>query len=247
MYLLPAIDILDGKAVRLAKGDYDRVTVYNDDPVEQARIFEAAGATWLHMVDLNGAKSGNADNIGVIEKILVATSLKVEIGGGIRSLAVIERLVNAGASRLVLGTALVRDPEFAQAAVEHYGDALAAGIDAKAGEVAVAGWREGSGVTAHDLAQRMSALGYRHLVYTDIARDGMQTGIDEQAYVEMACAFGHPVIASGGVASEDDLVRLAQAERQAPGSIEGVIAGRAIYEGALDVARACRLCAELGE
>ena len=209
MYVLPAIDILGGKAVRLAKGDYAQVTVYNDDPVEQARAFEEAGATWLHMVDLDGAKSGNADNIDVIEKILAATGLKVEIGGGIRSLAVIDRLVNAGASRLVLGTALVRDPAFARAAVERYGDALAAGIDAKSGEVAVAGWTEGSGITAHDLAARMADMGYRHLVYTDIARDGMQTGIDEQAYVAMARAFGHPVIASGGVAGLDDITRLA--------------------------------------
>ena len=244
MYLLPAIDILEGKAVRLGQGDYDRVTVYNDDPVEQAKIFEYAGATWLHMVDLDGAKSGNADNIAVVEAIMAATSLKVEVGGGIRSLATIERLVNAGASRCVLGTALVRDREFAQAAVEKYGDMLAAGIDAKGGEVAVSGWLEGSGVDAFELARQMSALGYRHLVYTDIARDGMQTGIDEQAYVKMAAAFGHPVIASGGVAGLDDIVRLAQAEAEAPGSIEGVIAGRAIYEGALIVEEAIAACEE---
>ena len=242
MYLLPAIDILDGKAVRLAKGDYAKVTVYNDDPVEQAKVFEAAGAEWLHMVDLDGAKSGNADNIAVVERIMNATSLRVEVGGGIRSLAVIERLCNAGASRLVLGTALVRDPEFAQAAIEQYGDLLAAGIDAKSGEVAVAGWREGSGVQAADLAAQMSAQGYCHLVYTDIARDGMQTGIDEQAYVRMSEAFGHPVIASGGVAGMDDIERLAAAEHARPGTIEGVIAGRAIYEGSLPLEQAIAAC-----
>ena len=234
MYLLPAIDILDGKAVRLAKGDYDRVTVYNDDPVEQAKAFEAVGAEWLHMVDLDGAKSGNADNIRVVERIMSSTSLKVEIGGGIRSLPVIERLVNAGASRLVLGTALVRDPEFAQAAIEAYGDMLAAGIDAKGGEVAVAGWREGSGVAATDLARDMAVLGYRHLVYTDIARDGMQTGIEREAYERIAKAFGHPVIASGGVASMDDIARLAPVAA----SIEGIITGRAIYEGTLPLVEA---------
>ena len=244
MYLLPAIDILDGKAVRLGQGDYERVTVYNDDPVEQAKIFEDAGAAWLHMVDLDGAKSGNADNIRVVEAIMNATNLKVEVGGGIRSLPVIERLVNAGASRCVLGTALVRDREFAQAAVDRYGDMLAAGIDAKGGEVAVSGWVEGSGVDAFELARQMSAMGYRHLVYTDIARDGMQTGIDERAYVKMASAFGHPVIASGGVAGLDDIVRLAQAEAEAPGSIEGVIAGRAIYEEALIVEEAIAACEE---
>ena len=240
MYLLPAIDILDGKVVRLGQGDYERVTVYNDDPVEQAKIFEDAGATWLHMVDLDGAKSGNADNIQVVEAIMAATSLKVEVGGGIRSLPVIDRLVNAGAARCVLGTALVRDREFAQAAIETYGDALAAGIDAKDGEVAVSGWIEGSGVDAFELARSMSALGYRHLVYTDIARDGMQTGIDEQAYVRMAAAFGHPVIASGGVAGLDDIVRLAEVSD----SIEGVIAGRAIYEEALIVEEAIAVCEE---
>ena len=240
MYLLPAIDILDGKAVRLAKGDYARVTVYNANPVEQAKVFEAAGAEWLHMVDLDGAKSGNADNIRVVEKIMSSTGLKVEIGGGIRSLEVIERLVNAGATRLVLGTALVRDPEFAQAAIEEYGDALAAGIDAKSGEAAVAGWIEGTGIAASDLAARMSQLGYRHLVYTDIARDGMQTGIDEQAYVQMAAAFGHPVIASGGVAGMDDILRLSQVAE----NIEGVIAGRAIYEGTLPLEEAIAACKE---
>ena len=240
MYLLPAIDILEGKAVRLGQGDYDRVIVYNDDPVEQAKIFQDAGATWLHMVDLDGAKSGNADNIAVVEAIMAATNLKVEVGGGIRSLATIERLVNAGAARCVLGTALVRDREFAQAAVEQYGDLLAAGIDAKSGEVAVQGWLEGSGVDAHELARQMSALGYCHLVYTDIARDGMQTGIDEQAYVRMAQAFGHPVIASGGVAGLDDIVRLGEVAD----SIEGIIAGRAVYEGALIVEEAIAACEE---
>ena len=234
MYILPAIDILGGKAVRLAKGDYAKVTVYNDDPVEQAKAFEDAGATWLHMVDLDGAKSGNADNIATIERILANTSLKVEVGGGLRSMEVLARLANAGAARMVLGTALVRDPEFAQAAIQEYGDALAAGIDAKDGEVAVAGWTQGSGLSAHDFAARMAALGYRHIVYTDIARDGMQTGIDAHAYTRMADAFGHPVIASGGVAGIEDIRNLAAIGD----AVEGVIAGRAIYEGTLDLREA---------
>lgn len=237
MYILPAIDILDGKAVRLAKGDYAAVTVYNDDPVEQAKAFEDAGATWLHMVDLDGAKSGNADNIATVERVLKSTGLKVEIGGGIRSMSTLARLADAGADRMVLGTALVRDRDFAQAAIEEYGDMLAAGIDAKSGEVAVTGWTEGAGITAHDLAAQMSAMGYRHLVYTDIARDGMQTGIDEGAYEEMARSFGHPVIASGGVAGIGDIERLASVAQ----CIEGVIAGRALYEGTLDLRQAIEL------
>ncbi len=238
MYLLPAIDILEGKAVRLAKGDYAQVTVYNDDPVEQAKVFEDAGAEWIHMVDLDGAKTGEPVNIQVIEKILRATSLNIEIGGGIRTLSTCARLADAGASRMVLGTALVRDPEFAQAAIEEYGDMLAAGIDAKGGEVAVAGWREGSGIAATELAARMAALGYRHLVYTDIARDGMQTGIEREAYERMAAAFGNPVIASGGVASMDDIARLAPVAEH----IEGIITGRAIYEGTLPLREAIEAC-----
>ena len=240
MYLLPAIDILGGKAVRLAKGDYAHVTVYNDDPIAQARAFEEAGARWLHVVDLDGAKSGEADNIAVIEGILAATDLNVEVGGGVRSIEAIERLMRAGVTRAVLGTALVRDPGFAAEAVSRFGgDALVAGIDARDGEVAVSGWCEGSGISAHDLAARMSALGYRHLVYTDIARDGMQTGLDPQAYVDMARAFGHPVVASGGVAGVADIERLAPVAS----SIEGVIAGRAIYRRALDVAQGVEACA----
>lgn len=240
MYLLPAIDILDGRAVRLAKGDYNQVTVYNEDPAAQAQIFEEAGAEWIHMVDLNGAKSGLPENIEIIERILSRTKLKIEVGGGLRSLDTLARLADAGVSRMVLGTALVRDPEFAQAAIETYGDMLAAGIDAKGGEVAVAGWREGSGVAATDLAAEMSKLGYRHLIYTDIARDGMQTGIEREAYERMAAAFGHPVIASGGVASIADIERLAPVAA----SIEGIITGRAIYEGTLDLAEGVAACRE---
>ena len=230
MYLLPAIDILGGKAVRLAKGDYNQVTVYNDDPVAQARAFEQAGAQWVHVVDLDGARSGVPENIAIVERIVRETSLSVEIGGGIRSLETLKRLADAGAARMVLGTALVNDPDLATA-----------GIDAKGGEVAVSGWIEGSGVAAADLARAMGAAGFKHIVYTDIARDGMQTGIDVQAYVDMANAFGNPVIASGGVASLADIERLAPVAE----SIEGVITGRAVYEGTLDVAEGVALCAEL--
>ena len=144
MYLLPAIDILGGKAVRLAKGDYDRVTVYHGDPAAQAQLFEEQGATWLHVVDLDGARSGTPENIGIVERIMRKTLLKVEVGGGVRSLDTIARLADAGVSRVVLGTSLVADPDFAEAAIAQYGKLLCAGIDAKGGEVAVAGWREGA-------------------------------------------------------------------------------------------------------
>ncbi|WP_281624769.1 geranylgeranylglyceryl/heptaprenylglyceryl phosphate synthase, partial [Senegalimassilia anaerobia] len=175
MYLLPAIDILGGKAVRLAKGDYNQVTVYNDDPVAQARVFEQVGAQWVHVVDLDGARSGVPENIAIVERIVHETSLSVEIGGGIRSLETLKRLADAGAARMVLGTALVNDPELAHAAIAAVGgDRLTAGIDAKGGEVAVSGWIEGSGVAAADLARAMGSAGFKHIVYTDIARDGMQ-------------------------------------------------------------------------
>ena len=240
MHLLPAVDILGGKAVRLAKGDYNAVTVYNDDPVAQARIFEEQGADWLHVVDLDGARSGNPDNIAVIEGIMRKALLKVEVGGGIRSIETIKRLADAGVSRIVLGTALVKDPEFAQEAIETFGDLLSAGIDARDGEVAISGWEKGSGISAHDLARKVDALGYRHMVYTDISRDGMQTGLDPEAYRIMAEVFGHPVTASGGVAGLADIEALAPVAD----SIDGIIAGRAVYEGALNVAEACALCKE---
>lgn len=243
MYLLPAVDILGGKAVRLAKGDYAQVTVYNEDPVAQARAFEAMGATWLHVVDLDGAKSGQPENIDVVKAILAGTNLNVEVGGGIRSLEVIDQLAEAGVTRMVLGTALIRNPELGRQAIARYGaDRFSAGIDAKGGEVAVAGWCEGSGVAATELAKQVAELGFRHLVYTDIARDGMQCGIEPEAYARMAEAFGYPVIASGGVATVADIQALAPVAA----SIEGVITGRAIYEGTLDVVEGIAACQAAG-
>lgn len=239
MYLLPAIDILGGKAVRLAKGDYDKVTVYNDDPVLQAQLFEEAGAKWLHVVDLDGARDGDPANVDVVSGILKRTKLHVEVGGGIRTLDAARRILDTGADRVIFGTALVRDPDFAQAAVEEFGsDSVVCGIDAKDGDVKVEGWVSGAEILALELASRMAALGYEHLVYTDIARDGMQTGIAPAAYVEMYQAFGNPVIASGGISSVADILELAKVSE----AIEGVIAGRAIYEESFTVADGVAAC-----
>jgi phosphoribosylformimino-5-aminoimidazole carboxamide ribotide isomerase len=240
MYLLPAIDLLDGKVVRLAKGSYNHVTVYNDNPVLQAQLFEEAGAEWLHVVDLNGAKSGALENLEVIQTILAATTLKVEVGGGVRSLDAAQRLLEAGATRVVFGTALVRDPALAERAITACGpDALVAGIDARKGEVAISGWVEESGISAFELAARMASLGYEHVVCTDISRDGMQTGVDAHFYDEMAHAFNNPVIVSGGIATADDILGLAPIAHR----IEGVIAGRALYEGSLSVEAGVAACA----
>ena len=243
MDLLPAIDILDGKAVRLAKGNYHNQTVYNNDPADQAQRFEEAGARWIHVVDLNGARSGQPENIKIIERIMAKTLLKVEVGGGIRSLETIERLYQAGVSRVVLGTSLVANEQFAEQALSRYPELLAAGIDAKQGNVALAGWEQESGIAAEELIVHVGKLGFKHLIYTDISRDGMQTGIDAARYVEIAQVFGHPVIASGGVANIDDIKQLAQVA----GCIEGVIAGRAVYEKTLDVGKALALCDEANE
>lgn len=191
------------------------------------------------MVDLNGARSGVPENIALIEQIIRETGLKIEVGGGIRSLETIERLAKAGVSRVVLGTTLVTDQEFAKQALASFPDLLTAGIDAKNGEVAVAGWREGAGVPAEELIAEVGKLGFKHLVYTDISRDGMRTGIDADRYVEVARVFGHPVVASGGVANIEDIENLAAVSD----SIEGVIAGRAVYEGSLDVVEAVKRCA----
>jgi len=238
MYLLPAIDLLKGKAVRLAKGDYNAVTVYNDDPVAQALDFAVQGVQWIHIVDLDGARSGVPENSSIVEGIIKATGLRIEVGGGVRSLEAVERWVAAGASRVILGTKLITDPEFAREAAARHGEVICAGVDARDGEVAIEGWREGAGVRATELIAELTSWGIRHLVFTDIARDGMQTGIDAQMYASIARTAGFPVIASGGISSLEDLRALAALP---DGLIEGAIAGRAIYEGAFTVAEAVAL------
>ncbi len=241
MYFLPAIDILDGKVVRLMEGDYAKVTLYHEDPSYQAQLFEEDGAEWIHVVDLDGARDGAPTNVKAIKDILRLTDLHVEVGGGLRTLDALRSLADAGVTRMVLGTALVKDPDFAQAAREEFGpDMIACGIDAKGEDVKVEGWVSGAGVNALSLATRMGGCGFEHLIYTDIARDGMRTGIAAAAYVEMASAFGNPVIASGGIATLDDIAELAKVSD----AIEGVIAGRALYEGAFTVGEAVSLCAD---
>jgi phosphoribosylformimino-5-aminoimidazole carboxamide ribotide isomerase len=235
MIVFPAIDILGGRAVRLAQGDYERVTVYNEDPVAQAAEFVAQGAEWVHVVDLDGARSGQPGNIAVVERIARETGARVEVGGGIRTLQTLDYLVTAGAERCVLGTKLATDPGFVRDAMREFRDVLVAGVDARDGEVAVAGWREGTAISASVLVGQLAQLGFRHLVYTDISKDGMQTGINADAYTQVAVAAGFPVVASGGVSTLDDIRALVALGLPV---IEGVIAGRAIYEKAFTVSEA---------
>lgn len=242
MYLLPAIDLLDGKVVRLAQGDYERVTVYADDPLAQARAFEAQGATWLHVVDLNGARSGQPEHLDIIRSIVENTGLKVEVGGGIRTMKTLKAYADAGVSHMVLGTALIKDPDLVRRATQAYGNKVVAGLDARAGEVALEGWREAAGVPVAKLASELAGLGVCNMVYTDISRDGMQTGIDVDSYVRLADISGANMIASGGISTLDDLRALA-----ASGAVWGAITGRAIYENAFDVASALAAIAETEE
>ena len=237
MIVYPAIDILGGRAVRLAQGDYDRVTVYNEDPVAQAASFVEQGAEWIHVVDLDGARDGVPGNIDVVERIVREVGVPVQNGGGIRTLDTMQRLADAGVSRMVLGTKLATDRAFVLEAVARFGDAVTAGIDARDGMVAVEGWREGTATPAADLVAELRDMGIRHLVYTDISRDGMQTGVNVDAYEQIAETARFPVIASGGVTSLEDFAALAAL---GPDVIEGAITGRALYEGAFKLKHAIR-------
>ncbi len=232
MILFPAIDLIAGQVVRLARGDRSQMDVYSDDPVAVAEDFAARGARWIHVVDLSATFGEDADALERNRKALAAIckvpGISVDCGGGVRSMADIERLANAGAKRISVGTALVRDPEFAEEAARTYGDLLVADVASKDGIVRVNGWRDGAGITTDDLVGRLSRLGFRHLVFTDVSRDGMQTGIYAPGYQHIAAVAGFPVVASGGIKSLTDIYEL---NCLGPEVIEGAICGRALYEG----------------
>ncbi len=231
MLVLPAIDILGGRVVRLLRGNFDDVTFYNAEPVEEAKRWEAQGAEWLHVVDLDGAAKGEPANIAQVEEIIRAVGIPVQVGGGIRSLQTLDRLYDAGAARTVLGTALIADPELVDEAAYRY-PGVVAGIDARDGRVAIQGWRRGTEREALELAEAFAAHGVRRVVYTDISRDGAQTGPNLEAYRALMQRTAMCVIASGGIASVDDVVALRDA------GVEGAIIGRAIYEGAVSLPEA---------
>ncbi len=243
MILFPAIDLKDGQCVRLKLGDMDEATVYNTDPAAQARSFEEQGFEWLHVVDLNGAFAGASVNGDAVEAILKATKNPVQLGGGIRTLAHIEAWLEKGLSRVILGTVAVRDPDLVKEACRAFPGRIAVGIDARGGKVAVEGWAETSDLSAIELARRFEGAGVAAIIYTDIDRDGVLTGINWESTIELADAVSIPVIASGGLASIADIVRMTMPDAA---KLEGAISGRALYDGRIDPAEALRILQKNG-
>ncbi|SRR6266487_1821742 len=234
MILLPSIDIKDGLCVRLYQGDYAQMTTYDPDPVQVARRWQDAGASWLHVVDLDGAKEGVPVNVALIERIRGATHLRIEVGGGLRALAHIEQILALGVERVVLGTVALTNRALLQDALARWREQIVVGIDARDGHVAIAGWRETSSVEAASLAGELTALGVQRFSYTDIGRDGTLTGPNLRALATMQRATPRPLIASGGVRSLADLHALSEL------GVEGAIIGKALYTGDIDLAVAVR-------
>jgi phosphoribosylformimino-5-aminoimidazole carboxamide ribotide isomerase len=241
MILFPAIDLKDGKCVRLKLGDMAQATVYNIDPAAQALAFESQGFKCLHVVDLNGAFEGQSVNGAAVEAILKATKNPVQLGGGIRTLAHIESWLSKGLARVILGTVAVRNPALVKEACKLFPGKVAVGIDAKSGKVAVEGWAEASSLGVIEMAQKFEGAGVAAIIYTDIDRDGILTGINWDATIALSNAVSIPVIASGGLASLDDIHRLCAPDA---GKLAGAITGRALYDGRLDPAAALRLISE---
>lgn len=232
MIIYPAIDLFDGKAVRLFKGDYTQMTIYSDDPTEIARDFVKNGATHIHLVDLEGAKDGTTPNLETICKIKKETGLFCEVGGGIRSMETVDKYISAGLDRVILGTAAVKDPEFAKQAAKKYGEKIAIGVDIKDGFVAVKGWTEKSDLDAFDFCEKMQNIGIGTVICTDISKDGAMNGTNHELYLELSKRCDMQIIASGGVSSIDDVKKLRDR------NIYGAIIGKAYYTGAINLANA---------
>ena len=232
MYIYPAIDLYEGKAVRLFKGDYAQMTVYNENPAEVAKAFAAAGSKHIHLVDLEGAKKGSPANLDTIRKIREAADLFVEVGGGIRDLETIERYLSIGVDRVILGTAAVTDPVFLETALAKYGEKIAVGVDLKDGCVAIKGWTENSELTADAFFEKMQNLGVKTVICTDISRDGAMKGTNRELYKELSSKYSIDLIASGGVSTLEDVAALREM------NLHGAIIGKAYYIGAIDLKEA---------
>jgi len=241
MILFPAIDLKEGLAVRLEQGDMARATVFHHDPAAQARAFELQGFEYLHIVDLDGAFAGKPVNAAAVDRILETVGLPVQLGGGVRDMATVEGWLAKGVTRVIIGTAAVRNPELVREAAKKFPGRVAVGLDARDGKVAVEGWAETSELSALDIAKRFEDAGVAAIIYTDIARDGLLKGLNLDATIALADAISIPVIASGGLASIDDIEALLEPRAR---KLEGVIAGRALYDGRLDVVEALKLIRE---
>ncbi len=237
MILYPAIDLKDGQAVRLLHGDMDKTTVFNDNPAAQALEFVKAGCDWLHLVDLNGAFAGEPVNAAPVEEILKQTKVPAQLGGGIRDMATIERWIDKGLARVILGTVAVENPDLVREAAREFPGKVAVGIDARNGKVATKGWAEETDVMVTDLAKSFEDAGVAAIIYTDILRDGAMKGPNVQATADLANAVSIPVIASGGVSSIEDL----QALKSCGATLNGAISGRALYDGAIDLPEALKV------
>ncbi|MBR6782389.1 MAG: 1-(5-phosphoribosyl)-5-[Clostridia bacterium] len=238
MYIFPAIDLYDGKAVRLYKGDYTQMTVYSDNPIEIARDFEAAGARFIHMVDLEGARDGSTPNLSIVADVAQNTSLFVEIGGGIRDMETVEKYLSAGVSRVILGTAAVNNEDFLREAVAKYGERIAVGADVKDGYIAIKGWLEQSAYTLEAFMEKMQAIGVKTIICTDISKDGAMKGTNRELYRELSQRFSMDIVASGGVSTMEDIHALTAM------NLYGAIIGKAYYTGAIDLAEAIRAAGE---
>lgn len=232
MLIYPAIDLYEGKAVRLYKGDFARMTVYHEDPAQVAADFTAKGAVCIHMVDLEGAKSGTTPNLATICRVKEQTGLFCQVGGGIRSMEIVSRYLDAGLDRVILGTAAVANPDFAKQAVDAYGEKIAIGVDIKDGFVAVKGWTENSNLEAFDFCRKMETIGIKTLICTDISKDGAMQGPNDGLYEKLSRQLDMQIIASGGVSSIEDVKRLAGMR------LHGAIVGKAYYTGAIDLREA---------
>ena len=240
LIIFPAIDLKEGECVRLVRGDMAQATIFNDDPAGQAQAFESQGFAYLHVVDLDGAFAGKPMNAHAVERILAAVKMKVQLGGGIRDMKTVSGWLDKGVTRAIIGTAAVRDPDFVREAARIYPGRIAVGIDARDGRVAVDGWAKTSDISALDLGRRFEDAGVSAIIYTDISRDGAMQGLNIEATIALAEAVSIPVIASGGLASIDDVKRLLEPDCA---RLAGAITGRALYDGRLDAAEALALIA----
>jgi phosphoribosylformimino-5-aminoimidazole carboxamide ribotide isomerase len=240
MIIYPAIDLRDGKVVRLHQGDYDQMTVYSEDPLAVARTFKEAGATHLHVVDLDGARGGTPENYSVVQRLIQSSGLEVQVGGGIRNRERIETYLKLGAKRVILGTAAVTDPEFLMEMVERFGDAIAVGVDVKDGLAAINGWEKTTAINGVVFCRSLAELGVKTVIFTDIAKDGGMQGTNLEVYRELANIQGLNIIASGGISFEEEIIALKDL-------VYGAILGKALYSGILDLNNCVRLAERSGK